>query len=78
MVNMSITIPEGMKSWVDDQTDTGRYADASDYIRDLIRRDQQQSDKIAAIQTLVDEGLQSGISDETMADILASMTSAKG
>jgi antitoxin ParD1/3/4 len=78
MVNMNITIPEGMKSWVDDQTDTGRYADASDYIRDLIRRDQQQSDKIAAIQTLVDEGLQSGVSDETMADILASMTSAKG
>ena len=77
MVNMNITLPEGMKVWVDDQAQTGRYADASDYIRDLIRRDQQQSDKIAAMQALVDEGLESGASEETMADILASMPAAE-
>ena len=77
MVDMNITISEGMKVWVEDQTLTGRYVDASDYIRDLIRRDQQQSDKIDAMQALVDEGLQSGVSDETMADILASMRAAE-
>lgn len=73
MVNMSILIPDGMKEWVDDQTQTGRYNDASDYIRDLIRQDQQRSGQIARMQALVDEGLASGISDESMSDILASM-----
>jgi antitoxin ParD1/3/4 len=77
MVKMDISLPEGMKVWVDDQTNAGRYADASDYIRDLIRRDQQQADKIAAMQVLVDEGLRSGVSEETMADILVSMTAVE-
>jgi antitoxin ParD1/3/4 len=73
MVNMNISLPDVMKEWVDGQTHTGRYTDASDYIRDLIRQDQDQSDKIARMQQLVDEGLASGVSDETMADILVSM-----
>jgi len=72
MVNMNISLPDVMKEWVDGQAHTGRYTDASDYIRDLIRQDQDQSDKIARMQQLVDEGLASGVSDETMADILVS------
>jgi antitoxin ParD1/3/4 len=74
MVNMNITLPEIMKKWIDGQTHTGRYSDASDYIRDLIRQDQEQSDKIAGMQRLVDEGLASGVSEETMRDILVSMS----
>ena len=76
MVSMSITLPDPMKDWVEDQAQTGRYADASDYIRDLIRQDQEQIDKIARMQLLVDEALASGDSDETMADILLSMNAA--
>ena len=76
MVSMSITLPDPMKDWVEDQAQTGRYADASDYIRDLIRQDQEQTDKIARMQLLVDEALASGDNDETMADILLSMNVA--
>lgn len=76
MVSMSITLPDPMKDWVEDQAQTGRYADASDYIRDLIRQDQEQTDKIARMQLLVDEALASGESDETMADILLSIRAA--
>lgn len=61
MATMNISLPDPMKKWVEAQTETGRYANASDYVRDLIRRDQERNDKIAAMQRLVDEGLESGI-----------------
>ncbi len=49
-----------MKTWVEAQTKDGRYSNASDYVRDLIRRDQDRHQAIAELQQLVDEGIASG------------------
>jgi antitoxin ParD1/3/4 len=51
-----------MKDWCEDQVRRGRYSTTSDYIRDLIRRDQDSRTGVKALQTLIDEGLASGIS----------------
>ena len=69
MATMNISLPDQMKDWVESQTETGRYGNVSDFVRDLIRREQIRADKIAHMQRLVDEARASGISDETMADI---------
>ena len=61
METMNVSLPDPMKDWVEAQTETGRYANASDYVRDLIRRDQERNDNIAAMQRFVDDGLKSGI-----------------
>ncbi|ANL32351.1 MULTISPECIES: type II toxin-antitoxin system ParD family antitoxin [Rhizobium] len=61
MATMNVSLPDPMKDWVEAQTKTGRYANASDYVRDLIRKDQERNDKIAAMQRFVDEGLKSGV-----------------
>lgn len=61
MATMNISLPAAMKEWAEAQTETGRYANTSDYVRDLIRRDQERNDKIAAMQHFVDDGLQSGV-----------------
>ena len=66
---MNISLPDQMKSWVEAQSNDGRYSNASDYVRDLIRRDQVRMEKIANLQRLVEEGFASGISDDTMDDI---------
>ena len=60
MGTMNISLPDPMKSWVESQTRTGRFANASDYMRDLIRRDQAWAEVIATLQSAVDEGVQSG------------------
>ena len=60
MVAMNISLPAQMKSFAGAQTRDGRYANVSDYLRDLIRRDQDRRQAIAEIQALVDEGLASG------------------
>lgn len=71
MATMNVSLPDAMKAWVEGQTETGRYSNASDYVRDLIRRDQERADKIAALRSLVDEAEESGVSSNSMSDILA-------
>lgn len=71
MATMNVSLPDQMKEWVEAQAESGRYANASDYVRDLIRRDQVKAEKIAAMQIKIDEGLASGYSIRTMADIRA-------
>lgn len=61
MATMNVSLPDPMKDWVEGQAETGRYANASDYVRDLIRRDQERNDKIAAMKRFVDDGLKRGI-----------------
>ena len=40
MATMNISLPQEMKDWVEAQTKDGKYANSSDYVRDIIRRAQ--------------------------------------
>lgn len=71
MATMNVSLPDPMKRWVEAQAENGAYANSSDYVRDLIRKDQEKRAKIAAMQEKIDEGLASGISRRSMADIRA-------
>ncbi|MBB3659988.1 antitoxin ParD1/3/4 [Rhizobium sp. BK650] len=71
MATMNVSLPGPMKDWVEAQAKTGRYSNASDYVRDLIRRDQVRSDKIAAMQRFVDDGLKSGVGSRSKDELFA-------
>lgn len=60
MATMNVSLPEQMKSWVEQQSEGGRFANSSDYVRDLIRRDQERGVVIAELQAAIDDGLNSG------------------
>ena len=60
MATMNISLPEPMKAWAEAQARDGRYSNVSDYMRDLIRRDQARQGALAEVQALVEEGLTSG------------------
>lgn len=64
MATMNISLPDQMKEWVEKQTENGQYANSSDYVRDLIRRDRIKREKIAALQEKIDEGIASGPAQE--------------
>jgi antitoxin ParD1/3/4 len=70
MATMNISLPEQMKSWVEAQSIDGKYSNSSDFVRDLIRREQVRKEKIAHVQAMVDEGIASGISERSVDDIL--------
>ena len=71
MATMNISLPDQMKEWVEQQVATGRYANASDYMRDLFRKDQLHVDAVAKLQKIVDDALASGISDKSVDEIFA-------
>ena len=70
MATMNISLPEQMKAWAEAQAEGGKYSNTSDYVRDLIRRDQVRAEKIAAMQAIVTKSIASGISDRTPQQIL--------
>lgn len=67
MTTMNISLPNAMKSWVEGQAkNSGRYTNTSDYVRDLIRKDQDDNAKIQQMQAMVTEGLESGVGHHSM------------
>jgi len=42
MTTMNISLPEALKSFVDEQVGGGGYGTSSEYIRELIRKDQDR------------------------------------
>lgn len=60
MATMNVSLPDAMKAWVERQAEGGRYGNVSDYIRDLIRKDQERTEAIAVLQAAITEGVGSG------------------
>ena len=69
MATMNVSIPDEMKTWVESRTGRGTYANASDYVRDLVRQDRKRQESIEEFRALVDEGFASVIETMTMDDI---------
>lgn len=69
MASMKISLPDPMRDYVQDRIDGGHYASASDYVRDLIRRDQGG---IADEQRWLDD------LDASVAETLAEMNAGGG
>ena len=71
MATMNVSLPDAMKEWVEARVRGGQYANASDYVRDLIRRDQSRHDARQALIDALIEGERSGLSDRSFDAILA-------
>ena len=60
MATMNISLPTPMREWVESQSKKGSYANNSDYVRDLIRKDQLQTEKLKVMQGAITKGIESG------------------
>ena len=60
MATMNISLPDPMRDWVENQIDGGRYSNNSDYVRDLIRKDQERHDNLKVLQQAITKGFESG------------------
>jgi len=59
-VRKTITLTDKQNSWIKAQIDAGHYTNDSEYIRDLIRREQERSIEVEAIRAALIEGESSG------------------
>jgi antitoxin ParD1/3/4 len=69
MTRKTITLPKPMEDWVKTQIESGRFANDSEYFRDLIRRDQDRQLAVGQLRHMVDEALASGPGDRTIDEI---------
>ena len=69
-VRKTITLTDQHERWIKVRTATGDLTSDSEYIRELIRRDQEESIKLQALKSAIQEGLDSGVSDKTVPQIM--------
>ena len=60
MATMNVSLPDPMKTWVEARLQDGSFSNTSDYVRHLIRRDQERAHAIEALQQAINEGVRSG------------------
>jgi len=78
MATMNISLPDQMKAWVEAQSADGKYANSSDYVRDLIRRDAERAAKIEAMRALLDEAEASGYVEMTIDELFDGVRARAG
>jgi antitoxin ParD1/3/4 len=70
MATLNISMPDSMRQWIDSQVEGGEYANASDYLRDLVRHDQRERTRL---RLALIEGERSGSSNRSVTAIAADM-----
>jgi antitoxin ParD1/3/4 len=56
---MSFALPDALRSYIDERVRSGEYGNTSEYLRELIRRDQQAM-AARRLRELIADGLASG------------------
>ncbi|WP_025740522.1 type II toxin-antitoxin system ParD family antitoxin [Aquimarina pacifica] len=69
-IRKTITFTEKQDKWIKSQITSGEFTNESEYLRDLVRRDQAKKAKFSALKAPITEGMDSGISDKTVPDIM--------
>ena len=83
MAQLNVSIPPALRSWIDHRVAEGRYSSPSDFVRDLLRRDQEAAaNETEWLRGLIAEGLASGVIDkdanEVLRDIIAERPFRRG
>lgn len=71
MSQLNVSLPSRLKEWVEYRVAEGRYSSASDYVRDLVRRDQDAAmDETEWLRGMIAEGLASGVEEKDASEVL--------
>ncbi|PZU56765.1 MAG: type II toxin-antitoxin system ParD family antitoxin [Sphingobium sp.] len=81
MAQLNISLPDALKSWAERRVAEGRYGSTSDYVRDLVRRDQEAQERKAADDERLRHAWETGLTSGDavpMSDDWADMVVARG
>lgn len=75
MVKKTYSITETLNQYVGQRIKSGEYATDSEYVRELIRRDQQENKEISYIRSKLIKAEKSGFTDQSKDEILKELKS---
>jgi antitoxin ParD1/3/4 len=77
MSTMNVSLPDELKSFVDERVDNGGYGSTSEYVRDLIRRDQDR-EQLRSLLLVGASSDQGPIADQSYFEALRRRTRSGG
>jgi antitoxin ParD1/3/4 len=77
MTDLSFSLPDDLARQLKSRIADGHYADAGEYLSALVRRDLEESQKIAWLRAGVAEGLASGIIDKEPEAVIEEIIAAR-
>ena len=69
MGKVTFSLDADQEAFVNARVAEGQYSDAGDYVRELVRLDQEYARKLAELRQAIQEGIDSGVSDRTVEQI---------
>ena len=70
VVRKTVTFTEQQDQWIKAQIDSGDFTNDSEYIRSLVREDQRKKSDFFRLKALINEGLEGGVSESSVPDIM--------
>ena len=70
-IRKSITFTEKQDRWIKMKVENGDFTNDSEYIRDLVRKDQEETEELLELKRAIQDGLKSGVSPLKIKDIIA-------
>ncbi len=68
-IRKTITVTHQQDEWIKAQIEKGDYTNESEYIRDLLRKEQEDQAHFLMTKAEIEKGLNSGVSKRTIEDI---------
>ena len=69
-VRKTVVLTDQQERWIKDQVAAGEFVSDSEYIRELVRRDQEENRKLQTLKSEIQKGLDSGVSNKTVPQIM--------
>ena len=70
MAALSVSLSDKMRGFIKSRVQGGDYHNESEYIRDLVRRDQERLFNEDRLEKALIDGAESGVSDRSIFDIM--------
>jgi antitoxin ParD1/3/4 len=71
MAQMDVSITDDLLAWAEQRVADENYVSVNAYLVDLIRRDQERTERLAWLRAEIEKGFASGVSTRSLQDILA-------
>lgn len=69
-IRKTVTFTEQQDKWIKAQIEAGEFTNDSEYLRNLVRQDQANNAKFFELKRALNDGLESGISNKTLPEIM--------